>query len=86
MNPDTRRIALLARIYETIEPFDVAGLGKRERHPWYPALAEDFLDAAHKLGASREDAAKALAAAGFAEPKERRASRRRPPPLRATPN
>ena len=65
MNPDTPRAALLARIYETIEPFDVAGLGKRGRHPWYPLLADDFLDAAHKLGASRADAAQALAAAGF---------------------
>ena len=65
LNRRTPRAELLARVYAAIEPFDVAGLGRRERHPWYPALAEDFLDAAHKLGASREDAARALAAAGF---------------------
>ncbi len=59
------RAALIARIYKAIEPFDVAGLGKRERHPHYPALAEDFLSAAHKLGATRADAAEALARAGF---------------------
>ena len=59
------RAALLARIYAAIEPFDVAGLGRRERHPCYPALAEDFLSAAHKHGATRADAAQALADAGF---------------------
>ncbi len=62
--PD-ERAALIESIYETIEPFDVAGFGKRERHPCYPALAEDFLSAAHKLGATRADAAAALARAGF---------------------
>ena len=62
---DTPRSRLLAGIRKTIEPFDVAGLGRRERHPWYPALAEDFLAAADKLGASRAEAARALAAAGF---------------------
>ena len=55
----------IARIYEAIEPFDVAGLGKRDRHPYYPALSEDFAEAAHKLGASRADAAEALVRAGF---------------------
>ena len=61
------RVPLPARIYEAIEPFDVAGLGKRERHPYYPARAEDFLDAAHKLGATREDVARALERAGFSD-------------------
>ena len=55
----------IARIYEAIAPFDIAGLGKRERHPCYPAIAEDFLESAHKLGATREEAAKALVRAGF---------------------
>ena len=59
------RAALLAKIDQAIEPFDVAGLGKRERHPCYPALAEDFLSAAHKIGATRAEAAEALARAGF---------------------
>ncbi len=53
------------RIREAIEPFDVAGLGKRERHPYYPALAEDFLEAAHKLSATRDQAARCLTHAGF---------------------
>ena len=66
-SPD-ERTALLAKIYKAIEPFDVAGLGKRERHPFFPALAEDLLSAAHKLGATREEAAQALARAGFASP------------------
>ena len=54
-----------ARIREAIAPFDVAGLGKRERHPYYPALAEDFLEAAHKLSATRDEAARCLTRAGF---------------------
>ena len=59
------RTPSLARIHAAIEPFDVAGLGKRERHPCYPALAEDFLAAAPKLGATRAEAALALERAGF---------------------
>jgi FADH2 O2-dependent halogenase len=59
------RTALIERIYALIEPFDVIGLGQRERHPWYPCLANDFLDAAHKLHATRTEAEEALARAGF---------------------
>ena len=59
------RAPSVARIREAIEPFDVAGLGRRERHPYYPALAGDFMEAAHKLGASRAEATEALARAGF---------------------
>ena len=62
--PD-ERTTLLAKIYKAIEPFDVAGLGKRERHPFYPALAEDFLSAAHKLRATRAEAERALADCAF---------------------
>jgi tetracycline 7-halogenase / FADH2 O2-dependent halogenase len=59
-------VALIERIHAAIEPFDVAGLARRERAPWFPCLAEDFLSAAHKLGATRGEAAGALARAGFA--------------------
>jgi FADH2 O2-dependent halogenase len=59
------RGALLERIHALIEPFDLIGLDHRERHPWYTCLASDFLDAAHKLHATRTEAEAALARAGF---------------------
>jgi FADH2 O2-dependent halogenase len=59
------RTALVQRIYALIEPFDVIGLSDRERHPWYPCLATDFLDSAHKLHATHPEAEAALARAGF---------------------
>jgi FADH2 O2-dependent halogenase len=42
-------------VNETISPFDVAGLSDVTRHPWYPALPEDLLGSAAKVGASQED-------------------------------
>lgn len=60
-----QRTALLANIRSTIEPFDIAGLGKTDRRNWYPALADDFIESAHKLDVSRERAAEALTMAGF---------------------
>lgn len=47
-----QRTQLLNRIDRTIAPFDVAGLGDRTRHDWYPMLASDLVAAAPKLGAS----------------------------------
>ena len=43
------------QIRAAIEPFDVAGLTDRSRHPWYPAAAADLLRAAPKLGASEPE-------------------------------
>jgi tetracycline 7-halogenase / FADH2 O2-dependent halogenase len=60
-----QRAALLTNIRRAIEPLDVAGLGLTDRRNWYPALAEDFIGSAHKLGVSREEAARALVKAGF---------------------
>ena len=40
-------------IVRAIEPFNIAGLGKRDRRNWYPVEAEDFLAGASKLGADR---------------------------------
>jgi FADH2 O2-dependent halogenase len=62
--PD-ERATLIEQIHALIEPFDVIGLSKRERYPSYPCLASDFLDAAHKLHATRTEAEAALARAGF---------------------
>jgi FADH2 O2-dependent halogenase len=46
---------LQQRIRAVIEPFDVAGLTDLSRHPWYPALAEDLVRSAPKLGASEPE-------------------------------
>ena len=56
---------LVRCIREAIEPFDVAGLTDRSRHPWYPALASDLLRASPKLGVSGKEIATLLAKCGF---------------------
>jgi FADH2 O2-dependent halogenase len=48
-----------------IEPFNVAGLGDPARHNWYPADADDMLNSAGKLGATREEVAVVLNRCGF---------------------
>ncbi len=50
---DTER--LNEDILRAIEPFNVAGLGQRERRNWYPVDAEDIIHGAPKLEASREE-------------------------------
>ena len=60
------RQALLERIDRTIEPFDVAGLGDRERRDWYPVLAADLERAASKLDAAPVQIAQLLERSGFA--------------------
>ena len=44
-------------LVRAIEPFNVAGLGQRNRRNWYPVDAEDLLSAASKVGADREELA-----------------------------
>ena len=48
-----------------IEPFNVARLGDPARRNWYPADAEDMLNAAAKLGATRAEVARVLERCGF---------------------
>jgi tetracycline 7-halogenase / FADH2 O2-dependent halogenase len=60
--------ALSDDILRAIEPFNVAGLGDASRRNWYPANAEDLLQAAPKLGATREDIARLLERCGFEPP------------------
>jgi FADH2 O2-dependent halogenase len=55
-------------ILQTIEPFDVAGLGDTARRNWYPARSEDLLQAAHKLDAAPEDIQQLLRRCGFSQP------------------
>lgn len=57
--------ALIEEILRVIEPIDVAGLTNRTRRNWYPVDAEDVLRAAHKVGASRDEAAQMLERCGF---------------------
>jgi hypothetical protein len=60
---------LIDRIQTAIKPFDVAGLSHLDRNQWYPAFAEDFLDSAHKLGVTRDEAELSLIKAGFFDPR-----------------
>jgi FADH2 O2-dependent halogenase len=51
-----------------IEPFNLGGFGDPARGNRYPALAEDLMGAAHKLGASRAEIAAMLEKSGFFGP------------------
>jgi len=52
--------SLARHIDEAIQPFDVAGLTDRSRHPWYPSLPADLFRNAHKLRASQTEIATML--------------------------
>jgi tetracycline 7-halogenase / FADH2 O2-dependent halogenase len=56
---------LNADILRTIEPFNVAGLGRPQRRNWYPVDAEDLLHGAPKLEADREEIVSLLKRCGF---------------------
>jgi FADH2 O2-dependent halogenase len=56
---------LASDILGAIEPFNVAGFGRSERRNWYPVVADDLLNAAGKLGASREEVFQLLRRCGF---------------------
>lgn len=56
------------QIREAIEPFDVAGLTDRSRHPWYPALASDMVGGARKLDASESEVIAVLKKCGLEYP------------------
>jgi tetracycline 7-halogenase / FADH2 O2-dependent halogenase len=49
------RAALLHGIRQAIEPVNIAGLARPDRHNWYPALAEDLLAGAAKLNSTRSE-------------------------------
>ena len=57
--------ALTAEILAAIEPLNVAGLGRPERRNWYPVEAADLLDAAPRLGVSRDEIYALLHRCGF---------------------
>lgn len=56
---------LIADVYQTIEPLDVAGLCRQDRRNWYPIDADDLFRSASKVGATKEDIAQLLQSCGF---------------------
>lgn len=62
---DAEAQALINDINAVIEPINVAGLGRRDRRNWYPVEADDMLNAAAKLDASRDEVQAILKRCGF---------------------
>ncbi len=60
-----QRAELIAQIEAIIEPFDIAGLGHKERKNWYPVEVEDLFAAKAKVGATRQELESLLQRAGF---------------------
>jgi tetracycline 7-halogenase / FADH2 O2-dependent halogenase len=52
---DVEAKALVAQIHAAIDPINVAGLANPDRRNWYPVEADDMLNAAAKLNASRDE-------------------------------
>jgi FADH2 O2-dependent halogenase len=59
------RTAFTKLVGESIAPVNVAGLANPQRRHWYPALAEDLLAAAPKLGVDEGTIGALLARCGF---------------------
>jgi tetracycline 7-halogenase / FADH2 O2-dependent halogenase len=62
---DAEAKALVAKIHEAIDPINVAGLANPDRRNWYPIEADDMLNAAAKLEASRDEVRDLLTRCGF---------------------
>lgn len=60
-----RSAALRDEVMKAIEPIDVAGFTRRDRHNWYPVEADDLFDSVAKLRVSREEASRMLKNCGF---------------------
>ncbi len=56
---------LLSRVFQAIEPLDIAGLSDRGRRHWHPVTAEPLLAAAHKVGADAARIGEMLDRTGF---------------------
>lgn len=52
-------------VLQAIGPIDVAGLCNRQRRNWYPVDADDLINSAHKVDATREDVIWLLQSCGF---------------------
>ncbi|QNI34683.1 tryptophan 7-halogenase [Alloacidobacterium dinghuense] len=56
---------LIAEVLRVIEPIDVAGLCRQDRHNWYPVVAEDLFRSATKVEATPDEIAQLLHTCGF---------------------
>jgi FADH2 O2-dependent halogenase len=56
---------LIADVLRAIEPLDVAGLCRPDRHNWHPVDAEDLFRSASKMGATHNEIAQLLQSCGF---------------------
>lgn len=61
----TEAVRLIDDIRRAIEPFDVAGLTRSDRHRWYPVDAGDLLASAAKVEATRDEIQALLDRCGF---------------------
>lgn len=65
INTKQESAALIAEVHRVIQPLDVAGLCRQDRHNWYPVDAEDLFHSAWKAGATREEITQMLEGCGF---------------------
>lgn len=56
---------LIADIYSTVEPIDVAGLSRPNARNWYPVDADDLLQGCAKVASTREEIEALLQRCGF---------------------
>jgi FADH2 O2-dependent halogenase len=56
---------LIRDIHTSIEPINVAGLGRAERRNWYPVEARDVLEGAGKLNVTHAEIEAMLQRCGF---------------------
>jgi FADH2 O2-dependent halogenase len=62
---DREASSLIQDIRHAIEPIDVAGFSDSSKHGWYPVNAEDLLQSADKVEATRGEIESMLLACGF---------------------
>jgi len=63
--PELDSDEIVREVYRIIGPIDVAGLCRNQPNSWYPALAQDLLDSAWKVGATQKEIVRMLDRAGF---------------------
>ena len=65
LEPSVSEVNLSEAVAQTIEPVNLAGLGRPDRRHWYPVDPEDLHAAASKVGATNEAIRQMLQRAGF---------------------
>jgi FADH2 O2-dependent halogenase len=61
---------LIRDIHTSIEPINIAGLGRAERRNWYPVEAQDLLDSADKLNVTHAEIEEMVQSCGFTRDRE----------------